>query len=107
MAVGAFVLPFLFVFNNGLLMHGSLVRNRSSPRPSAALALFALAAGFEGWISKTTTVWERVLLVAGGFTMIFPGTVTLTAGAVAVIVAIVAHLVRVKVVQAASEPAST
>ena len=105
LAVGAFVLPFMFVFNSGLLMDGSLAEILFSTAV-AALALFALAAGFEGWISKTTAVWERVLLVAGGFTMIFPGTVTLTAGAAAVIVAIVAHLVRVKFVQAASEPAA-
>lgn len=105
LAVGAFVLPFMFVFNPGLLMDGSLAEILFSTGV-AALALFALAAGFEGWISKTTAAWERVLLVAGGCTMIVPGTVTLTAGAAAVVVAIVAHLVRVKAVQAASEPAA-
>ncbi len=103
LAIGAFVLPFMFVFNTGLLMDGSVAEILFSTAV-AALALFALAAGFEGWISKTTAAWERVLLVAGGFTMIFPGTVTLAAGAAAVIVAIVAHLVRVKVVQGTSEP---
>ena len=105
MAVGAFVLPFLFVFNNGLLMHGSLFEIAFATA-TAALALFALAAGFEGWISKATVAWERVLLMAGGFIMIFPGAITLSVGAAAVILAIVAHLVRVKVGQPASEPAS-
>ncbi|MCY4485668.1 MAG: TRAP transporter fused permease subunit [Deltaproteobacteria bacterium] len=105
LAIGAFVLPFMFVFNSGLLMEGSVVEILFAVAV-AAFALFALAAGFEGWISKSTAAWERVLLVAGGFTMIFPGAVTLTAGAAAVIVAIVGHLVRVKVVQATSEPAA-
>lgn len=105
LAVGAFVLPFMFVFNSGLLMDGSLAEILFSTAV-AALALFALAAGFEGWISKTTAAWERVLLVAGGFMMIFPGTITLAAGAAAVVAAIAGHLVRVKVVQAASEPAA-
>jgi TRAP transporter 4TM/12TM fusion protein len=103
MAIGAFVLPFLFVFNTGLLMKGSLVEIAFATGV-AALALFALAAGFEGWISKATAVWERILLLAGGFVMIFPGTLTLSAGAAAVVLAIAGHLVRVKVFQTA--PAS-
>ncbi|MDE0212981.1 MAG: TRAP transporter fused permease subunit [Deltaproteobacteria bacterium] len=103
MAVGAFVLPFLFVFNNGLLMHGSLYEIAFATA-TAALALFALAAGFEGWISRATAVWERVLLVAGGFVMIFPHPMTLSLGAAAVILAIVAHLVRVKAFR--GEPAA-
>ena len=85
-------------------MHGTVLEILFSTGV-AALALFALAAGFEGWISKATAAWERVLLMAGGFTMIFPGTVTLSLGAGAVILAIVAHLVRVKAGGAA--PAST
>ncbi len=105
MAVGAFVLPFLFVFNTGLLMEGSLAEILLATGV-AALALFALAAGFEGWIAGATAVWERVLLVGGGFIMIFPGTLTLSLGAAAVILAIVAHMVRVRVVKPASEPAS-
>ena len=104
LAIGAFVLPFMFVFNPGLLMDGSVFEILFSTGV-AALALFAMAAGFEGWISSTTTAWERALLLAGGFTMIFPGAITLTAGAAAVIVAIVAHLVRVKVIRSGSEPA--
>jgi len=103
MAVGAFVLPFLFVFNNGLLMHGSLYEIAFATA-TAALALFALAAGFEGWISGATAAWERILLVAGGFVMIFPHPMTLSLGAAAVILAIVAHLVRVKAFR--GEPAS-
>lgn len=103
LAVGAFVLPFLFVFNNGLLMHGSLYEIVFATA-TAALALFALAAGFEGWISKATAAWERVLLVTGGFVMIFPHAITLSLGAAAVILAIVAHLVRVKSFR--GEPAS-
>ncbi|MCY4439488.1 MAG: TRAP transporter fused permease subunit, partial [Deltaproteobacteria bacterium] len=99
LAIGAFVLPFMFVFNSGLLMDGTVAEILFSTG-TAALALFALAAGFEGWVSKETAIWERVLLVAGGFTMVFPGAVTLSVGAAAVILAIVAHLVRVRIVQA-------
>jgi len=68
------------------------------------VSLFALAAGFEGWISGATAAWERILLVAGGFVMIFPHPMTLSLGAAAVILAIVAHLVRVKAFR--GEPAS-
>lgn len=95
LAIGAFVLPFLFVFNDGLLMQGGLLEILSSTAV-AAFALFALAAGFEGWISKETAAWERILLLAGGFLMIFPGPWTLGIGASAVAAAILAHLVRTR-----------
>ena len=106
LAIGAFVLPFMFVFNSGLLMDGSVVEILFATG-TAALALFALAAGFEGWISKETAVWERLLLVAGGFTMVFPSAVTLSLGAAAVIFAIVAHLVRVRGRTGLTRPASS
>ena len=99
LAIGAFVLPFMFIFNSGLLMDGSVVEILFATA-TAALALFAFAASFEGWISKATTWWERLLLMAGGSLMVFPGGVTLSVGAAAVILAIVTHLVRVRVVQA-------
>ena len=80
LAIGAFVLPFMFIFNPGLLMNGSVVEILFATA-TAALALFAFAAGFEGWISKTTTWWERSLLMVGGSLMVFPGGVTLSVGA--------------------------
>ena len=54
-------------------------------------------------MSKAAALRERVLLVTGGFVMMFPGAITLRVGASALTVAIVGHLRRGRIEQSASE----
>ena len=82
--VPAFLVPFMFVLapeGQGLLLMGSTKALASANgwaiaevTATAAVGIAALAAGFQGWAFKRTTVPERWMLIAAGFALVYPST---------------------------------
>ena len=73
MRLGAvlFIVPFMFVYSPELLMMGSWpVIVPSFAR--AALGVFCLAAGLQGWLRRRATALERALLVTAGILLVVP-----------------------------------
>jgi TRAP transporter 4TM/12TM fusion protein len=77
MRLGAvlYVVPFMFVYSPALLAIGTLPEILSATL-SAALGVFCLAAGLQGWLLRATTVPERALLIGGALALINPGLYT-------------------------------
>jgi TRAP-type uncharacterized transport system fused permease subunit len=81
--VPAFLLPFMFVLEpagQGLLLTGSLKNLAHANWVSivsitfvAAVGIAAIAAGFQGWALRRTTLLERCLFIAAGFALVLPG----------------------------------
>lgn len=71
----AFIVPFLFVNNNELLMMGSLP-NILLAIASASIGVLSLGAGIVGFLKTRTVTFERVLLLAGGLGLMKPGIIT-------------------------------
>ena len=84
--VPAFLLPFMFVLEpagQGLLLTGSVKGLATADWASigwvtlqAAVGIGAIAAGFQGWVLKRANIVERGLLIAAGFALVLPGTVS-------------------------------
>jgi TRAP transporter 4TM/12TM fusion protein len=82
----AFLLPFMFVLDpagQGLLLTGSMKSLAGADWGSiawvtftAAVGIAAIAAGFQGWALKRTTLPERVLFIVAGFALVLPGATT-------------------------------
>jgi TRAP transporter 4TM/12TM fusion protein len=82
----AFLLPFMFVLDpagQGLLLMGSTKALATANWWSIAQVTFtaivgigALAAGFQGWALRKTTLLERSMLIVAGFAMVYPGWVS-------------------------------
>jgi TRAP transporter 4TM/12TM fusion protein len=72
LAIVGFVVPFMFCYNWGLVMIGTLVQILGQVI-IAAIAFLALAAAFEGWAIDKIGWWQRVFLMGAGFLLIFPG----------------------------------
>jgi TRAP transporter 4TM/12TM fusion protein len=88
-ALPVFTIPFLFVYDNGLLLMGS-VQQMALAIASAAISLFALLLALEGYYRGRLPVWLRVLLGAASLALISPiGAVDLLA--VVVIAGVVVH----------------
>ena len=79
LALVAFIVPFMFAYNPGLLLIG--------PLPSiivavctACVGVFALAVGIEGYFRRNLALWERCAAFASAALLIAPGVATTIAG---------------------------
>ncbi len=83
--VPAFLVPFMFVLapeGQGLLLMGSAKALASANWWSiaqvaltAAVGIGALAAGFQGWALKRTTLIERWMFLTAGIALVYPGAI--------------------------------
>ncbi|MFC1867498.1 TRAP transporter permease [Thermodesulfobacteriota bacterium] len=86
-ALAGFLLPYMFVYNNSLLLMGS-VGNILFSILTAAIGVICLGAGIIGYLLKKTPIHERILLFAAAFLLIKPGLITDIGGALCVLVTI-------------------
>lgn len=80
-AIAAFILPFLFVYNNSLLMMGNWFDIIIST-VTAIISVIALSATLEGWFINNLKVWERIILLAIAILLVNPSYITDIVGAV-------------------------
>ena len=90
LALGAFVVPLAFVYNQELLMVGTWL-NIIIAFFCTGAGLILLAIAVEGFIQERVSWWGRLMMAAAGICMIVPGTVTLLAGVVLAALALVLH----------------
>lgn len=79
-----FILPFMFVFQPGLLMQGNIM-DIIWAVPTATIGVVAMSASVEGWLTRRLLAWQRFLLMGGGLCMLYPGLVTDALGIAAII----------------------
>ncbi len=65
-------MPYFFVYSPALLLKG-LVVEVIMAFVFGFIGVILLAAGLEGWLFKTTTLWQRIFLLVSGLLLIFPG----------------------------------
>jgi TRAP-type uncharacterized transport system fused permease subunit len=65
-----YVVPFLFVLNPAILLQETTVITALVAIIAAVIALMGIAAGFEGYLLRKTSAWERGLLLAGGISLL-------------------------------------
>ena len=102
--IPAFLVPFMFVLEpsgQGLLLMGSMKNLANADWTSiawvtfsAAVGIGAIAAGFQGWAFKRTSLVERCLLIVAGVALVLPGTTFDLIGFGCVIAALAMQLVR-------------
>jgi TRAP transporter 4TM/12TM fusion protein len=80
----AFVVPFAFCYDPGLLMEGGLAANLWAIA-TGAIAIFAFGYFWMGYISRPIPLWLRVVLLAAGVYSLFPGTLPVLLSGAAVL----------------------
>ena len=102
LAIAAFIVPYMLAYNPAMLIID--VNNPESILPllqilpiivTSLLGIFALSAGFEGYVLRPASWVERILLVAAGFVLIIPETITDIIGIV-LITGIIIYQLRTK-----------
>lgn len=74
-ALAGFLLPYMFVYNNSLLLMGDPL-DIGIATFTACIGIVCLAAGIIGYFFKKTNILERIFLLAAAFLLIKPGLIT-------------------------------
>ena len=94
LAIGAFVVPYVFALNPKMLFIGATVSEIILIIITSCIGIFAISAALEGFMFRKLKVFEIIPLIAGGLLMIYPGAVTDIVGFVLVALVIVLQIVE-------------
>ena len=103
LAIAAFVVPFAFVTQPALLLQDPTFETFVPPLVTAIIGLAAVAAGLFGFRQDGDPLPQRILLVAGGALLVYPGIAISLIGLGIVIATLVVAYVRRRTTSA--EPA--
>ena len=81
LAVGAFLIPYIFVYNPVMLMIDATPLGLVHVVVTAVIGMAGVSAAMIGFFITRCSWWERVLMLVGGLMLIDPGTVTDLSGA--------------------------
>ena len=92
LAIGAFIVPYVFALNPAMLFIDTTPGAVILIVITSLIGMFGVSAGLEGYMIRNTSWWERLLCVAGGLLLIYPGLVTDVIGLVLVGLVLVIQL---------------
>jgi len=96
LAITAFIIPYIFVFNPTMLWVGASPLNVIQIIITSFIGMFGLAAGIEGFMLKKVPVPLRLAAIVGGLMAIDPGYVTDIIGFVLIALVFAVQVVGVK-----------
>jgi len=76
LAIGAFIVPYIFVYNPAMLLIGTTAYTLIQNLITACCGMFGLGAAMIGYCLAPMRWWERVAFIIGGLMLIDPGTLT-------------------------------
>ncbi len=94
LALAGFIVPFIFVYDNSLLLLGTTFSGAVYITLTAMAGIVLLGAGAIGYLAIRATVCERALFVAGALCLIVPGAVTDGVGLVLGVAGVASQVVR-------------
>ena len=76
LAIGAFIVPFVFALNPAMLFINTTVPEIILICITSLVGIFAVSASLEGWFMHHMPWYQRILCLLGGLLLIYPGIVT-------------------------------
>ena len=96
LAIAAFIIPYVFALEPGLLLMNNGFFNAVLSIVTAAIGMFGIAMGLEGFFRGRLNWPLRLISIVGGLLLIYPGLLTDAIGVVAVGAVIAIQLIRGK-----------
>jgi TRAP transporter 4TM/12TM fusion protein len=96
LAITAFIIPYIFVFNPSMLFIDSTVFEVIRIVVSSCIGMFGLAIGLEGYMVKPINIIERLMAIAGGLLLIDPGLFSDLAGLILIALVVLIQLIGAK-----------
>ena len=88
LAIAAFLVPYLFVFNNKMLLIGAQWYDVLQIGVTSIFGMMGIAAALEGYYSRHAHPLQRLLFLAGGLLLIEPSLITDIIGIIVIIIPI-------------------
>ena len=95
-AIGAFIVPYIFVLNPAMLMIETHFLVVLQSLFTALLGMYSLSGGLAGFAYDRCAWYERLLLIAGGLGMIYPETISDVFGLAVLALVIISQKRRVE-----------
>lgn len=102
--LAAFLLPFMFVYNPGLLLINVTWYQVLLLCVTSLVGMYAFSAAIQGYFLVPAKWWERILLAGGGMAMVQLNLITLAGAAVLVLVYAVQRARRARLRAASASP---
>lgn len=96
LAIGAFVVPYVFALNPALLFIDTTVADVILIIISSLIGIFSVSASLEGYLLCNMKWYQRIISLVGGLLLIYPGLFTDTVGIALVAVVIMLQLMTRK-----------
>jgi TRAP transporter 4TM/12TM fusion protein len=71
LGIGNFIIPFAFIYNPGLILNDTAL-NIALVIIFTIVGIFSIAVGFEGYLFKKLSWWQRILFLINGILLFFP-----------------------------------
>lgn len=91
LSLSGFIIPFAYVYDPALLLIGASWGQIALRTAAATLGVIMLSAALIGHLRGPTRLWERALLFAGSFLLIFPGVWSDLAGVACFVAVVIAQ----------------
>lgn len=104
LGLAAFIVPFMFVYGESLLLIGDVPTIILSVI-TAAIGIWGIACAVEGWLLRNSLWYERLVMFAGSLLMIIPGFYSDIIGIAVLASIIVLQKLTIKNAEKESEPA--
>ena len=88
LAIAAFIVPYIFVFNNKMLFIGAQWYDILQIGITSVFGMLGIAAALEGYFTRHAHLLQRILFLAGGLLLIEPSLVTDILGVIIIIIPI-------------------
>ena len=96
LAVGAFIVPYVFALNPAMLFVDTTALEVITISVTSFVGIFAVSAALEGYLLTHMNWMQRILSVAGGLMLIYPGLVTDGVGLLLVAAVVAMQLIAAK-----------
>jgi TRAP transporter 4TM/12TM fusion protein len=101
-AIGAFIVPYIFVLNSSMLMIDTTFFAVAQNVFTALLGMYSLSGGLTGYVQDHCKWYERILFIGAGLGMMIPGSMTDMIGFLVVAGLVILQKLRVKNKKAAA-----
>lgn len=97
LAIAAFIVPYVFGLNPAMLFIDTSLIQVLLIIITSLIGIFGVSSGIRGFVKRKMNIIERVLMIAGGLLLIYPGTLTDIVGIIIIAILIAIQYKKVKV----------